>query len=233
MNICQGESGAQSGCGVYSQSIKNSNASMIQSTVCNCFNTTKRSFLHKYVTMDETWIHHFTPESNRQSAKWTAAGENRPEQPKTRTSASKVLASIFWDMLCILFINYLEKGRTINIEYYRTLLVHLNEEISKKQPQLKKKMLFYQDNAPCWSQWSQKLHKLHFELLLHPPYSPDLAPTNYWLFADLKRKPGKEIWLQWRSNIKNWGVFSSTKKVIKLLEKHWNQCITIGDHVDE
>ena len=29
--------------------------------------------------------------------------------------------------------------------------------------------------------------KLHFELLLHPPYSPDLAPSNYWLFADLKR----------------------------------------------
>ena len=32
-----------------------------------------------------------------------------------------------------------------------------------------------------------KLHELHFELLLHPPYSPDLAPSNYWLFADLKK----------------------------------------------
>ncbi|EFN86254.1 hypothetical protein EAI_06637, partial [Harpegnathos saltator] len=32
-----------------------------------------------------------------------------------------------------------------------------------------------------------KLHKLNFELLLHPPYSLDLAPSDYWLFADLKK----------------------------------------------
>ena len=31
------------------------------------------------------------------------------------------------------------------------------------------------------------LHELHFELLPHTPYSQDLAPSNYWLFADLKR----------------------------------------------
>ena len=41
----------------------------------------KKEFLRKYVTMDETWIHHFTPESNRQSAEWTAAGESRPKRP--------------------------------------------------------------------------------------------------------------------------------------------------------
>ena len=32
-----------------------------------------------------------------------------------------------------------------------------------------------------------KLHELHFKLLVHPPYSPDLAPSDHWLFADLKR----------------------------------------------
>ena len=32
-----------------------------------------------------------------------------------------------------------------------------------------------------------KLHELYFKLLPHPPYSPDLALSNYWLFADLKR----------------------------------------------
>ena len=31
-----------------------------------------------------------------------------------------------------------------------------------------------------------KLHELHFELLLHPPYSSDSAPSDYWLFADHK-----------------------------------------------
>ena len=41
------------------------------------FQCKKKEFLCKYVTMDETWIHHFTPKSNRQSAEWTATGESR------------------------------------------------------------------------------------------------------------------------------------------------------------
>ena len=70
------------------------------------------------MTIDETWIHHFTLEANWQSAEWTAAGESCPKRPKMQTSAGKVLASIFWDAQDILFINYLEKGRTINREYH-------------------------------------------------------------------------------------------------------------------
>ncbi|QQP52987.1 Mariner transposase [Caligus rogercresseyi] len=32
-----------------------------------------------------------------------------------------------------------------------------------------------------------KLYKLGYESLPHPPYSPDVAPSDYFLFADLKR----------------------------------------------
>ena len=42
------------------------------------FQRNKLEFLRKYVTMDETWIHHFTPESNWYSSEWIAAGESRP-----------------------------------------------------------------------------------------------------------------------------------------------------------
>jgi histone-lysine N-methyltransferase SETMAR len=31
-----------------------------------------------------------------------------------------------------------------------------------------------------------KLRDLHYELLEHPPYSPDLAPPNFYLFLKLK-----------------------------------------------
>ena len=53
----------------------------------------------------------------------------------------------------------------------------------------KKNVLFHQDNAPCkkLSTTMAKLHELHFELLVHPPYSPDLAPSDYLLFTDLKK----------------------------------------------
>uniref|UniRef100_A0A2S2QFV8 Mariner Mos1 transposase n=1 Tax=Sipha flava TaxID=143950 RepID=A0A2S2QFV8_9HEMI len=150
----------------------------------------QQDFLRRYVTMDETWIHHHTPESNRQSAEWTVAGEPRPKRPKSQKSAGKVMASVFWDAQGILFIDYLEKGKRINSEYYMALLVRLKEEITKKRPHMKKKkVLFHQDNAPCPKSivTIAKLHELGFKLLPHPPYSPDLAPSDYYLFAGLKK----------------------------------------------
>jgi [histone H3]-lysine36 N-dimethyltransferase SETMAR len=59
----------------------------------------------------------------------------------------------------------------------------------KKRPHFKKKeVLFHQDNALCHKsiKTMAKLHELGYELLPHPPYSPDLAPSDFFLFADLK-----------------------------------------------
>ena len=61
--------------------------------------------------MDETWIHHFTPESKRSSSEWTAAGEPRPKRPKAQQLAGKVMASVFWDAHGIIFIDCLGKGK--------------------------------------------------------------------------------------------------------------------------
>jgi histone-lysine N-methyltransferase SETMAR len=207
------------------------------------FQRNKKNFFMRYVTMDETWIHHYTPESNRQSAEWTAKDENRPKRQKTQMSAGKVLASVFLDAHGILFIDYLEKERTINSEYYIALLVNLKEEIAKKRPQMKKKKVFFhQDNAPCHKSIATmaKLHELHFELLPHTPYSPDLAPSDYYLLADLKRMlQGKRFGSNEEVIAETEGYFEAKdksfyKKCIELLEKRGNECITLeGDYVDE
>ena len=99
--------------------------------------------------MDETWIHHFTPESNWQSAEWTVADKSRLKQPKMQTSAGKVLASVFWDVQGISFIDYLEKGRTINSKYYIALLMRLKEGMTKKRPQIKKKKCSFTKTMHC------------------------------------------------------------------------------------
>ena len=54
------------------------------------------------------------------------------------------MASVYWDAYGILFIDYLEKGKTINSEYYMALLDQLSAEIMKKRPHMqKKKVLFH------------------------------------------------------------------------------------------
>ena len=82
---------------------------------------------------------------------WTAKGENRPKRPKTQKAASRVLASVFWDTHGIVFIDYLEKGRTINSEYYMALLLRLKEEIAKKRPQMKTKNVLFHQLSPTLS----------------------------------------------------------------------------------
>ena len=120
-------------------------------------------------------------------------------------------------------------------------MVHLKDEMSKEQPEMKKKVLFHQDNAPCHKLIATmaKLPELHFELLSHPSYSPDLAPSNYWLFADLKRMlPEKRFGSNEEVISETEAYFEAKdksfyKKGIELLKKYWNQCITLGDYVDK
>jgi len=100
-------------------------------------------------------------------------------------SAGKVLATNFWDQDGILLIYYLPKGQTINADYYSPLLVQLKDILKEKRRGLVTKVvLFLYDNAPGhWALVTQKkLAYLGFQCLDHPPYSPDLAPSDYHLF---------------------------------------------------
>ena len=207
------------------------------------FRSNKAEFLRRFITMDETWVHHVTPETKEQSKQWTARGESAPKKAKTIPSAGKVMASVFWDARGIIFIDYLQKGKTINGEYYANLLQRLSAEIKKKRPHLaKKKVLFHQDNAPVHTSViaMAKINELKFELLPHAPYSPDLAPSDYHLFPNLKK------WLGGKKFANNEEVESAVngyfeelevshyKQGIEAIEHRWEKCIELnGSHVEK
>ena len=123
------------------------------------------------------------------------------------------------------------------------LLDRLSAEIKKKRFHMqKKKVLFHQDNAPCYKSMKTmvKLNELSFELFPHPLYSPDLAPWDYWLFADLKKMLQRKIFDSNEEVIAETEIYfkskdeSFYKKGIKNLEKRWNECIKLeGNYVDE
>ena len=103
-------------------------------------------------------------------------------------------------------------------------------------------VLFHQDNALCHKLIATmaKRHELHLELLQHPPYSPDLAFSDYWLFVDLKRMlqrkrfgSNEEVILEIEAYFEAKDKLFN-KKGIKLSEKYWNQCVTLeGDYINE
>ena len=138
----------------------------------------------------------------------------------------------------------LKKPANFNLyPWYMALLDRLSAEIKKKRPHMQlKKVLFHQDNVSCHESMKTmvKLNTLSIELLSHPPYSPDLSPRDYWLFADLKKMlQGKRFGSNEEVIAKTKTYFESKdglfyKKGIEKFEKRWNECITLkGNYVDE
>jgi len=122
---------------------------------------------------------------------WRHNGSPRSKKFRVQKSAGKVLASIFWYQDGILLINYLPKGQTISAEYYSSLLVQVNDILMKKRRgKVTKGVLFLHDNVPDHRALADqtKLAYLGFQCLDHPPFSPDLAPSDYHLFPELKKQ---------------------------------------------
>lgn len=202
-----------------------------------------KDFWRRIVTVDETWIHYYTPESKEQSKQWMRKGEKAPVKAKTTKSAEKVMATVFWDCQGILLVDYLEKGKSITGLYYAGLLHNLNDEICNNRRGIeKKKVLFLQDNAsPHKAAVSMaKLHELRYEIIEHAPYSPDLSPCDFFLFPQLKKN------LAGRRFESNEEVIAAVKDFfdtqdksfysegMKKLEDRWMKCVELrGDYVEK
>jgi len=59
------------------------------------FNKNKTDFVRRFIIIDETWIHHYTPESKQQSKQWTETRCSEPMKTRSVPSAGKVMASVF------------------------------------------------------------------------------------------------------------------------------------------
>ena len=55
----------------------------------------EENFISRFVTMDETWVFHYDPESKQQSMEWRKPGERPPRKFKVVTSAKKIMLSVF------------------------------------------------------------------------------------------------------------------------------------------
>jgi len=88
-------------------------------------------------------------------------------------------------------IDYLSKGQTINAEYCSSLLVQLKDILKgKRRGKVTEGVLFLHDNAPSHRALAtqKKLAYQGFQCLDHPPYSPNLAPSDYHLFLGLQKQ---------------------------------------------
>lgn len=200
-------------------------------------------YLDRIVTGDESWFSYYIPETKAQSSEWRIPGEGPPIKAKTVQSAGKRMASVFWDTQGILLIDWLPQGMTITSSYYIEVLQKLRDEIKhKRRGKLTRGILLLHDNArPHTSYETQTaIRGLGFEVMPHPAYSPDLAPSDYHLFAKMKEPlRGKRY-----NNI--CGIASAISQWVKVTPEHffaegikklperWNKCVHMhGEYVEK
>ena len=78
------------------------------------------------------------------------------------------------------------------------------------------------------------------KLIQHPAYSPDLAPSNFFLFPNLKKDIRGPFPVWWRSRDGSWGMGQWGKDPdffsagLTALEHSWSKCITLeGNYIEK
>jgi hypothetical protein len=131
-------------------------------------------FLDSIVTGDETWVHHYKPESKQQSMEWRHKNSPTKKSSQDRTSTGKVMCLVFWDRKGVILVGFLEQDLTINAARYVETLKKLKSRIARVQPEKKEHVLLQHDNArPHTALLTRECTaKLGWMVLPHPSLQP-------------------------------------------------------------
>ena len=92
----------------------------------------------------------------------------------------------------VLGITYWERGHTCTADsYIKDCLIPLVERISQERRcSGARNLKFHHDNARphVAKEVIEYLKSEHFAIMDHPAYSPDLAPSDFWLFDYVKKQ---------------------------------------------
>jgi len=145
-----------------------------------------KDWLRKIVTMDESAVSLHTPETKAQSKQWLPKGSPGPIKARVHASRENVMVLAFFDGDGMIYERFVAKGIKVNGDYIVDTLKRFKRAYSRKRPH--NDITFHWDNAPVHkaSVVEKFTLKNGFTMIPHPPYSPDLAPADFFLFPKVK-----------------------------------------------
>ncbi|UYV82917.1 hypothetical protein LAZ67_22001379 [Cordylochernes scorpioides] len=148
--------------------------------------------MQKIITGDETWVYQYDPEIKRQSSQWIERGEPKPKKARFTKSKVKTLLVTFFYINGLVHHEFIPFGRTINQEVYLGILRRLREAVCLKRPERRQNndWILHVDNArPHTAHVILQFLAKHSTIQIpYPPYSPELAPNDFFLYSKLKMK---------------------------------------------
>ncbi|KAM0728867.1 Mariner Mos1 transposase [Formica fusca] len=142
------------------------------------------------------------------------------------------------------FDELLKPGETVNTERYRQQMIDLNQALREKRPEYQErqhKVILLHDNAPSHTAKPVKetIEAFSWEILSHAAYSPDLAPSDYYLFASMGHALAEQHFTSYE-NVRKWldDWFASKEQQffwrgIHKLSERWEKCIASNGQYSE
>lgn len=176
--------------------------------------------VYNIYTGDESWIYAYEPETKQKSRVWVFQDEPKPTKVVRARSTSKQMVACFFGINGHVATVPLEQRRTVNSEWYTTIcLPEVFGEIRKMNRQ--RRIILHHDNAS--SHTSGKtiayLSTENVELMGHPPYSPDLAPNDFFLFPHIKNKLRGQRFLTPEEAVEAFKIH-----VLEVPQTEWKKC---------
>ncbi|CAD5210864.1 unnamed protein product [Bursaphelenchus okinawaensis] len=139
-------------------------------------------FLDRIVTIDEKWT---SFNNTRRSTSWCKRGEAPKPVPKPELHEKKLMVTVWWCSSGVIQYDFMKPGQSITADTYCAQIDKLRHNlptmVRRRGP------IILQDNARphAAKKTVAKFRELGYEVLERPPYSPDLAPTDFHLFKHL------------------------------------------------
>jgi hypothetical protein len=111
----------------------------------------------------------------------------------------------FFDDEVIVHREFVHTGTNVPAAFYVDVLTRLRESFRRKRPQKwKNDWALHHDNAPSHTAMAgeQLFRNNHIPVVPHPLYSPDLAPSDFWLFPTLKWAFEDVVSQRWKTSKK-------------------------------
>ena len=147
------------------------------------------AYFSSIVTMNETLMPMFNPETKRQSAQWKYNDTTPPKKFRVTANAEGMMVAMFWNSEGVILTHCVPKSATLTGETYEDMLrTTFLPALREIRPNKAAAVFFHHDNAPPHR--AARVHQYfddnNFEVVPHAPYIPDIAPSDFWLFPKLK-----------------------------------------------
>ncbi|UYV78940.1 SETMAR [Cordylochernes scorpioides] len=168
---------------------------------------------------------------------WVKPGHASTSSAKPNIHGKKLMLCIWWDQLGVIYYELLQTNETITGERYQQQLMRLSRALKIKRPLYAKrhdKVIYQHDNArPHVAKVvKETLEALQWDVLPHPLYSPDIAPSDYHMFRSMTHGLAEQHFTSYEE-AKNWvNVWIASKDEeffrhgIRMLPERWEK---VGD----